>query len=51
VTDGTQPTCTTGTLLAGSTVPVTQSVTYEAIACKPGYLPSPVTTAKYTVAP
>jgi hypothetical protein len=50
--NGTAPTCTTGTLLAApypAKLPVTQDITYQVIACKTGYAPSTVTDAAYTV--
>ncbi len=51
-TGATVPTCQTATLLSGpypATLPVATTVTYNAIACKPGFLQSDVTTALYTV--
>jgi hypothetical protein len=50
-TDGSTPTCTSGTALPGSSTvgPFTASTTLNAIACKTGYLPSNVATFVYTV--
>jgi hypothetical protein len=54
-TDGTTPTCGTGTEVNGTaggasgTVPVTQSASFRAVACKHGYAASDITLAAYTV--
>jgi hypothetical protein len=43
--------CTTGTALAANpgALPVTQNITYEGVACKPGYAPSAVATFPYAI--
>ncbi len=46
--DGTNPTATTGTVYSGP-IAVPSTRTIKAIAVKPGYNPSPISTATYTI--
>ena len=48
--DGSTPTCTTGTVYTGA-IEVAQSVTLNAIACKKDAIDSAVTTAAYVITP
>ncbi len=49
-TDGSTPTCVTGTaLIPPATVPVGADVNFQAIACKTGYLPSAVVPFGYAI--
>jgi hypothetical protein len=49
-TDGTMPTCTTGTAVGNdASIPLASSTKVTAIACKTGYLPSTVATYDYVM--
>jgi hypothetical protein len=48
-TTGTAPTAIAGNLYSGSALSITATETIEAFAAAPGYLPSPVATATYSI--